>query len=172
MARDKNKVSQAQGGKEQEEERERRSRQVFAHLPALGPVLFLYMQYAHRRHHFIGDLEWMLMPPLVNGQCRLYTRGQAPVGFVSWAFLDRPAEQRLLASGGRLRPGDWNSGDRVWLIDLLAPFGGMESIVRDLKTTIFPGRTLRAAVYDPRQGRLEVRELARAEDSGTAGEAD
>ena len=141
------------------EEIHKQSLKILKKLPALGPVLLLYMQSSHRRYSFIGDLEWLLMPPLVAGQCKLFMKEEYPTSFISWAFLSKEAEQRLFQNGGKLRPEDWNCGDRLWIIDIIAPFGGVEHMLHDLQTTEFPGRVLYLAAPDPKTGGVTARKL-------------
>lgn len=125
----------------------------------MGPVIMLYMQSSHRRYQFISDLEWLLLPPLVSGQCKLYMKQEYPISFVSWAFLDEAAEKRLFDNGGKLRPEDWNSGDRLWIIDIVAPFGGVENMLRDIQKNEFPGQIVRLIAPDPKTGGITAREL-------------
>jgi cytolysin-activating lysine-acyltransferase len=133
--------------------------EVLKHLPAMGPILLLYMQSPHRRYNFVADLEWLLMPPLIRGQCKLYMKQNYPISFASWAFMSKEAEKRLLGNGGRLRPGDWQSGDRLWIIDLVAPYGGVEDMLRDLRRNEFPDRTIRLVVPDPATGGIRARKI-------------
>lgn len=39
-----------------------------------------------------------------------------------------------------LRPQDWKSGDKLWIVEVIAPFGGAEEMVKDLKDKVFPSR--------------------------------
>lgn len=135
------------------------SLKVLQRLPAMGPVIMLYMQSSHRRYQFIGDLEWLLLPPLVSGQCKLYMKKEYPISFISWAFLDEAAEKRLFQNGGKLRPEDWKCGDRLWIIDIVAPFGGVENMLRDIQKNEFPGRVVRLIAPDPKTGGITAREL-------------
>lgn len=135
------------------------SMKVLKRLPAMGPVIMLYMQSSHRRFKFIGDIEWLLLPPLVSDQCKLYMKKEYPISFVSWAFLDEETEKIMLNNGGKLRPEDWNSGDRLWLIDIVAPFGGVSNMLFDIQKNEFPGRTIRIAAPDPKTGGITAREL-------------
>lgn len=135
------------------------SLKVLKRLPAMGPVVMLYMQSSHRRFQFISDLEWLLLPPLVQGQCKLYMKKEYPISFVSWAFLDEAAEKRLFQNGGKLRPEDWKSGDRLWIVDIVAPFGGVENMIRDVQKNEFPGRSIRMVAPDPKTGGIVAREL-------------
>jgi cytolysin-activating lysine-acyltransferase len=135
------------------------SQKVLQRLPAVGPVIMLYMQSSHRRYQFIGDLEWLLIPPLVLGQCKLYMKKEYPISYISWAFLDEAAEIRLLQNGGKLRPDDWKCGDRLWIIDVVAPFGGVENMLRDIQKNEFPGQVVRLLAPDPQTGGVTAREL-------------
>ena len=135
------------------------SRRILERLPALGPIVLLYMQSPLRRLQFLADLEWLLMPPLMLGQCKLYMKKRYPISFASWALLDQAAEDRLTANAGRLRPEDWQSGDRPWLIDLVAPFGGLDVMLADLRRNEFPGKRLRFLAPDPQSGRLTPQDL-------------
>ncbi|MDR3088962.1 MAG: toxin-activating lysine-acyltransferase [Desulfobulbaceae bacterium] len=135
------------------------SHQLLKRLPAFGPVLMLYMQSAHRRLHFIADLEWLLLPPLMSEQCKLYMKKEYPISFVSWAFLNEETERLMLAAGGKLRPADWKSGDRLWLIDIVAPFGGVETMLDDIRKNHFPERTIRLIAPDPATGGIKAKEL-------------
>ncbi len=143
-----------------------RSEQMLKRLPALGPVLMLYLQSPHRRFQFISDLEWLLLPPMISGQCKLYMQKDYPISFVSWAFLSDAAQRHLLQNGGRLRPEDWQSGDHLWIIDIAAPFGGVETVLQDLRR-MFADRTINIAAPDPATGGLTARTVApSSSDSG------
>ena len=135
------------------------SLKVLKRLPAMGPVIMLYMQSSHRKFQFISDIEWLLLPPLMIDQCKLYMKKEYPISFVSWAYLDEAAEKRMLKNGGKLRPEDWQSGDRLWLIDIVAPFGGVQNMLLDLQTNEFPGKAIRIAAPDPETGGITSREL-------------
>ena len=80
------------------------------------------------------------------------------LAFASWAFLNEEAEQRLMTGKGRIAPGMWNSGDRVWLMDLVAPFGGRDDALKELKSAVFPGRTVKTMAPGP-DGKMQVVEL-------------
>lgn len=153
------KTSEAEENAALQEHLRTQSLKVLKSLPAVGPVVMLYMQSSHRRFQFISDLEWLLLPPLVSGQCKLYMKKEYPISFLSWAFLDEAAEKRLLQNGGRLRPDDWNSGDRLWIIDMVAPFGGVENMLADIRKNEFPDRVVRLIAPDLKTGGITAREL-------------
>ncbi len=153
------KTSEAEETEALKEHIQAQSHNVLKRLPAMGPVVMLYMQSAHRRFHFISDLEWLLMPPLVTGQCKLYMKKEYPISFISWAFISEEVEQRLLQNGGKLRPEDWTSGDRLWVIDIVAPFGGVENMLNDIRKNEFPEKNVRLLAPDPKTGGVQAREI-------------
>jgi cytolysin-activating lysine-acyltransferase len=115
----------------------------------LGEVTWLMTHSPAHKHLFLADLEWLVLPPVMVKQFRLFKNGNRPFAFASWAYLDEEAEKRLLAGQPRLRPGDWRSGDRLWLIDVVAPFGGADGVLAHLKQKIFPEQRLMALRPNP-----------------------
>ena len=110
----------------------------------LGEAVWLMSHSAAHKHLFIADLEWLVLPPIMVKQFRILKAGDRPFAFASWALLNEEAEKRLLAGQPRLRPGDWRSGDRLWLIDVVAPFGGADGVLSHLKKKLFKDRRLMA----------------------------
>ena len=37
----------------------------------------------------------------------------------------------------RLRPQDWKSGDKLWVVEAIAPFGGPEEMIKDSRGMCF-----------------------------------
>lgn len=102
------------------------------------------------------DLEWLVLPPLLAGQFRVWCRGATPVAYAAWALLDRHAEARLLSGERRLGPADWRGGDRPWLIYLVAPYGGLARFARDLRQDVFAGRDVNVLMDKPGGGPLRA----------------
>lgn len=109
---------------------------------ALGHALWLMTQSPVHRHMFVADMEWLLIAPVSLGQFRLWRQGNQPVGFVTWAFVNDEVDERLRKGDVKLRPQDWNSGEKAWLIDMLLPFGGTDQVLKELKSQVFPRREL------------------------------
>jgi cytolysin-activating lysine-acyltransferase len=118
------------------------ARAALRKLPLLGPMTWLMLQQGATRNIFLGDLEWRLMPALVLDQARLHMKEESPVAFVTWAKLSQAAAERYRQPPHRIAPADWKSGDEIWIIDLVAPFGGGQEAIRELKEKVFPGQTL------------------------------
>lgn len=109
----------------------------------LGEIVWLMSQSPLHKQFFISDLEWLVMTPALLKQFRLFYDKDKPVGVVFWASVSEEVEARLAAGTSRLRPQDWKSGERLWAVEVVAPFGGAEEMVKDLKAKVFAGRELK-----------------------------
>jgi cytolysin-activating lysine-acyltransferase len=123
----------------------------------LGEIVWLMSQSALHKQFFISDLEWFVMTPIMLQQFRLFYDKDKPIGVAFWATVSAEVEERLAAGTSRLRPQDWKSGDRLWVVEVVAPFGGAEEMVKDLKAKVFAGRELKFLAVGEK-GR-ELREL-------------
>lgn len=101
------------------------------------------------KHLFLADLEWLVLPPVMLRQFRVFRRNKLPFGFASWAHLNEEAAARLRSGARRLKPGDWKSGAELWLVDLVAPFGGREAIVAELRDKVFQGKRVKTLAPAP-----------------------
>ena len=116
----------------------------------LGEIVWLMSASPIHKQFFISDLEWMVMTPVMLQQFRMYYQnapeaqgGQRPIGVVLWARVSEEVEQMLEKGTTRMRPQDWKSGDRLWIVEVIAPFGGQDAMVADLKAKVFPGERLK-----------------------------
>lgn len=112
----------------------------------LGQIVTLLGQSPGHRHVFVSDLEWLVLPALMARQARVWRRqtenGSVPVIYASWALVDAEVEARLKQGQMRLKPNEWRCGDRAWLIDVVAPFGGTDAALSELADQVFPGKVL------------------------------
>nr|WP_246463059.1 toxin-activating lysine-acyltransferase [Nitrospirillum iridis] len=113
----------------------------------------------------MADLEWLVMPPLLAEHYRIYRDGNQPVGVATGAaYLSEEAEGRL-TGGGRPQVGDWKSGDRCWIVDLVASTTMAENllaprILDDLRQTALKGKTFKLQQTDPKAGERKAEEVA------------
>jgi cytolysin-activating lysine-acyltransferase len=135
------------------------AKKELAKLPILGPATWLFARDPLRRHTFFADMDWRLMPPLVLDQCKLYTKAEMPWAFVTWALVSDAVDQRLRSSSPVIAPHEWRGGDHLWLIDVVAPFGGGEELARQAVKEVAPGR--KASVWLPdASGQARLKELS------------
>lgn len=115
----------------------------------LGEIVWLMSQSPLHKQFFISDLEWFVMTPVLLQQFRLFYDNDKPIGVAFWATVSEEVEERLKVGTNRLRPQDWKSGDRLWVVEVIGPFGGAEEMVKDLKTKVFGARELNFLVTGP-----------------------
>lgn len=123
-------------------------------LPLVGHVCWLYSQAKTHKYFNFADIEPRILPPLLLKQCKLYIQGNMgslPMGFVSWARLSEEAELKYIHTQ-KLRPEDWKSGDRVWVIDMLAPFGNQENIFKELHSSLLKDEEIHLMFPDGDKG--------------------
>ncbi len=139
----------------------------------LGEVVWLMSQSQIHMSFFISDLEWPAakaanenepMTPVILKQFRLFYDKEKPIGVVFWGTVSDEVAKRLAEGTSKLLPQDWKSGDNLWVIEVIAPFGGAEEMrplgsplagVKDLKAAVFPDREIRMLVV--KDGKREVR---------------
>lgn len=137
------------------------AKQELEKLPLLGPALWLFARDPMRRYTFIADLDWRLLPPLVLDQCKLYSREGIPWAFVTWARVSDAIDQRLRSAAPVIAPHEWKSGAKLWLIDVVAPFGDAPGIARQALREM-PGAETSASVWLPgADGRSALTEIRR-----------
>lgn len=74
-----------------------------------------------------------VIPPLTLGLSAFFYLDQKLVGWCSWALLNLESEQRLFTRKWPFGFDDWNTGNNLWIIDLIAPYGGITQISRAIE---------------------------------------
>jgi cytolysin-activating lysine-acyltransferase len=108
-----------------------------------GEIVWLFSQSPKHKNFFVSDLEWLVMTPILLKQFRVFYAQDRPIGVALWAYVNDEVEQRLMAGNARMAPGDWKSGEKLWLADIVAPFGGHDAMIKDLKEHVFRDREVR-----------------------------
>lgn len=131
----------------------------------LGEMTWLLTQSPLHRALQVGDLEWLVMPALIYLQFYIFRDGDKPIGLALWAKCDSAAEAKLergmLEPENRLTAAEWQSGDAIWLVDLIAPFADAknkhrEIMIADLISGPLAGQKFRFHQTDPRTGTRTV----------------
>lgn len=121
-----------------------------------GEVVWLFTQSPRHKNFFLFDLEWLVMTPIMLKQFRVFYATDRPIGVALWAFVNEEVEKRLMAGNAKLAPPDWKSGDRLWLVDIIAPYGGYEEMIQDLKEKVFPERDIKTLGLENNQMTLKT----------------
>jgi cytolysin-activating lysine-acyltransferase len=107
---------------------------TFSHV--FGEMAWLLTQSPLHRGLSVGDLEWLLMPPLIHEQLYIFREGNRPIGLALWAYCSAATEKKLeaglLESPNRITFEEWKAEGRIWLVDLIAPFATAENRQREM----------------------------------------
>src|SRR5687768_9564439 len=131
----------------------------------LGEMTWLLSQSPLHRALAIGDLEWLIMPPLIHRQFYIFRDGDKPIGLALWAKCNKEAEAKLdrgmVEPANRLSLEEWTSGDTIWLVDLIAPFADAinkhrEIMIADLISGPLSGQMFKFHQTDATTGKRSV----------------
>ena len=115
--------------------------QTWNEAEVLGSVAWLWMHSASHRDFPLPTLPALLLPAIKNRQFILASESGRAVFYLSWANLTIDAEKRYLANSPLLMPeADWNCGDRMWVLDWVAPFGHTAAVNRLVRRQLFANR--------------------------------
>lgn len=143
----------------------------------LGKVMWLWSHSALHRRWPIESAIHYIIPAIEKAQCRLLVNEEGmPIGYASWAWLSAEAEKRYILDPNSLRYQDWQSGERLWFIDFIAPFSFRDTIkLRRLMGKIhgnsYLARSIRlrknnkAEVFEHMGGSVDVNESRRMKEA-------
>lgn len=124
----------------------------------LGSVVWLWMHSASHRNFPLHTLPVLLLPAIKNRKFVLASESGRPVFYLAWANLSEEAEKRYLANSPLLMPeADWNSGERMWVLDWVAPFGHTATANGLLRRQLFANRFGRMLYHRGNERGLQVR---------------
>ncbi|MGY0194638.1 toxin-activating lysine-acyltransferase [Leptothrix sp. BB-4] len=95
---------------------------------ALGQIAWLWMHSPLHERWTVDLQRHFILPPVMLGQYELLERDGVPVAYASWAWVSHEVEVAYIGDPGRLPPGAWRSGERLWFVDWVAPFGKRDSL--------------------------------------------
>ncbi len=99
----------------------------------LGEILWLYSHSPLHRRLRLFEVEQYVLPAIKHQRYRIYKRNGVPVGYVSIAHLAKDIESAWLGGKYTLQPDDWLSGDRIWILQYVVPFGDVEDVKERLR---------------------------------------
>lgn len=99
-------------------------------LRVYGDLAFLAFRSPRHQTMTLAETRRYFEPPVELGQFRVFRFDDVPRGMFTWALMNKTSERKLV-TGAALEPADWQSGNRLWIIDILAPYRGLTaSMVR------------------------------------------
>lgn len=115
--------------------------QTWSEADVLGSAIWLWMHSAAHRDTPLHALSTLLLPAIKHHQFILVAEAGKPVFYLAWANFSAKAERRYLGQHPLLMPeADWNCGDRMWLLDWVAPFGHTPAMERLMRCQLLASR--------------------------------
>ncbi|MCV3274385.1 toxin-activating lysine-acyltransferase [Roseobacter sinensis] len=109
---------------------------------ALGAILRLCMQSGLHRHWSVVDIERNFFPPVWHRFCKIwYDDSNTPCACATWAEVAIEVENEFFRRSKTPPLDQWNSGNRLWFVDFIAPNVSGFNLVRDLHRNHFRNRT-------------------------------
>ena len=142
---------------------------------AFTQAVGVLMRSPHYREYKIGDLEWLLLPPMTNRQFRIgevkldpaHGGATIPASLVLWALVSPEVDKRLTETTDaepKLAPAEWTSGDIPWLVHAAGETRFVRAIVDQLMATTFKDRTLKVLGRD-KDNNVRIHVLDGSKDS-------
>jgi len=143
---------------------------------SIGDMVTLYSKDPAHKHFAFADMEWKILPPIVNGQYYIETADDPdfgtlrPIGLVTWAKVSNELDERLSkqAEGEmvRLRPAEWSSGDNVWLVDVVGAPDGIRKALKSVHENQLSEDAVKVAVREENLLKIQIlKELVEAWDN-------
>lgn len=111
----------------------------------LGMMTWLWMSSTLHQNWGTELQKSLLLPPIELNQYVILYRAGNPVAFCTWAFLSKEAELAYILDSSAIAAHCWNSGDRLWFVDWIAPFEARDSwAVKSYLREKFPRNVARA----------------------------
>lgn len=120
----------------------------FNETETLGAVVWLWMHSHAHRDAPLHTLSALLLPALKQRQFVLVMEQDKPVFYLSWAQLDAAAEARYLRNPAVcMAEADWHSGERMWILDWVAPFGHTRAMMSLVRRRLLANRCIRTLYH-------------------------
>ncbi len=104
----------------------------------IGGIMLLSQHSPLHRRYVIAEWLQRIQPSLEHNQFCFYEDGQGrPVAFCNWAFLSASIRDQLLDGDREISANDWQSGQHIFIPEMIAPFGHGRAVVNDLRRRIF-----------------------------------
>lgn len=104
----------------------------------VGEVVALMSESKWHRRYSESDIDRLIVPAVYHDRARCYFDNDTEelLGFLTWTFLTPEAESGYINGTRPLQAEDWLTAPtegQLWIIDMVAPFGGVHEMVRTTK---------------------------------------
>lgn len=105
----------------------------------VGEITSLLMASKVHRKYQIRDIADVVFPAINLGQYKIYRNAsRQPIALVTWGKFSSEVEKKYLKGNPVLTEQELNSGDRLYFLDFIAPYGQAKQVTSHLKKHVFP----------------------------------
>lgn len=108
------------------------------------------------------DIKKNLVGAIFKDQALIMIQDSKVVAYVSWAFLSPEVEKKYIKNSNSLDVMDWNSGDNLWLVDVVSPYGDTVQLLNYTKHLAkaigYKGKTIKFKSYKTADN-FQIREV-------------
>ena len=95
------------------------------------------------RKYTIYNMVNTILPAVKSNQYVIVSNKKTPLFFATWTFLSQNISDEYASQRKKLQAEDWNSGVIPWIVDCIAPYGGVFAEMRSKDSQLI--NTLKAA---------------------------
>jgi len=134
--------------------------ETWSEAAALGGAVWLWLHSTSHRNMPLSGLSALLLPAIAKRQFLLASHNGQPVAYISWANLSEEAEHRYLNQHPlHMAEADWNSGDRMWILDWVAPFGHTAATAHLILSQLFADRCFRSLYHRGNERGMKIKQF-------------
>jgi cytolysin-activating lysine-acyltransferase len=105
----------------------------------LGEVTSLLMASKTHRKYQIRDIADVIFPAINLGQYMIFRNPRKePIALVTWGRFSAAVEKKYLKGNPVLSEQELTSGDRLYFLDFVAPYGHAKQVTSHLRKHVFP----------------------------------
>lgn len=132
------------------------------HAEYCGYVSFLQSMTPLRASYPAQYIRETILPALEHKKIKFYfNKNGKAVGYIIWAHIAADVEERFFRSGKmNLHLSEWNEGHSLWILDLVAPFGNLKHILKDLRDSVFKSEK-KVRFYRTKNSKIMTKEISR-----------
>lgn len=111
-------------------------------LSELGSIMTLVANAPVQKRYPLDVLCSRLIPALRCNQYRIYRMSGKPVAFINWAWLSSEKSAQHRDHQCLLSEGDWQSGNELWITELIAERSALPRLIADIRQLFPAGQVL------------------------------
>ncbi|PZP84120.1 MAG: hypothetical protein DI582_09600 [Azospirillum brasilense] len=105
----------------------------------VGEIMSLMLASQSHRQYQLRDIADVLFPAINLGQYTIYRdANRQPIALVTWGRLSAKVEKEYLAVNHVLSEEELASGDRLHIMEFIAPYGHTKQVEGHLRKHVFP----------------------------------